>query len=227
MSQKLQLDLLNQQIKSKIFQKFGKTALNPVFGAGCLDQPNVLVFMNPTYRNSSAQDSWKGIRAPWIGVNYAWKFFERIGAINLNTLELILKTKNWTPTFATKVYTEVAENSFYITNNSKHTQSHSDVPIDGSYDITFPFLLQELKELNPKNIFALGGLNFNQLTGEKKFGEYCKEILKTKKTLAFDSKDKKIRSIVPAYYPLGQGQFNQPKTVKIILTTINGEKKEI
>lgn len=213
---KMQLIKLNKRLESALRKEYGTLEFNPIFGAGCLKNPIVLVFMNPTYRNVSSHKGWRGIQAPWIGVRYVWKFFHLIGAVGEDTLQEINSTKKWTEDFAEKVYGEVASNGFYITNISKHTQSHSDMPKDNSYELCMPYLLEELQALKPRYIVTLGAIGFKSLTGLGEFSERCNKMLKSKKIAIYASKDKKLNNIVPCFYPVGRAQFNMGKAVGII-----------
>jgi uracil-DNA glycosylase len=80
---------------NKLQIKHGEKNLDPIYGAGETKSPDIcLVFMNPTAKNVSANKTWKGLKAPWIGTKNVWKLLFEINLINEKTLKQIIAKKN-------------------------------------------------------------------------------------------------------------------------------------
>jgi len=90
----------------KLQSKYGDPTLFSIYGAGCIDNPNVMfIFMNPTGRNISSIPSWKGLRAPWIGTKQVWDIFENLGLLKSEIYLKIksIKPEEWDSDFANEV----------------------------------------------------------------------------------------------------------------------------
>ena len=62
---------------------FGHGELNPIYGAGCVQHPRLmLVFMNPTGKNVASNTNWSGLRAPWLGTKNIWKLLHEIKVVS-------------------------------------------------------------------------------------------------------------------------------------------------
>jgi len=202
----LQLAAYNKQLETALLKTYPDHPLQPIFGAGCLSNPIVLVFMNPTYRNIAAQPNYKGMRAPWIGINYAWKLFSKLKIIS-TPVETIPHPYAWTDSLAKDLYQQVAQSGFYITNYSKLTQSHSDAPTDGSYEFSAHWLQKELKLLQPKAVIALGTEIYKRITGGS--------IKLSEAITLLPQFFKQTSPVIPCYYPLGRGQRHLPQFFKV------------
>ena len=60
----------------------------------------MFVFINPTYRNISADSMWEGKRRPWTGTKYIWKVFNNAGHFANDLLQEISTKEVWDVTFA-------------------------------------------------------------------------------------------------------------------------------
>lgn len=194
----------------KLQQKYGDKKLNSIYFGGCTKNPDIcLVFMNPTARNITADKSWKGLNAPWIGTKNVWQLFEQIGVIN-EAIYLEIKSKKgkeWTPEFAEKVYQEVTENKFFITNLAKCTQIDARELPDKIYSKYLDLFLKEMNMVNPKKIILFG----NQVSSI---------VLDQKISVSQVRKQKFIKDgfeYYSVYYPVGNGRFNMDKAIEDIL----------
>src|SRR3989338_941301 len=69
----MQVTKLHAEI-DRLQLQYGATGLSAIYGAGCIKNPEVmLIFMNPTGKNISADTAWRGVRAPWSGTRKARK----------------------------------------------------------------------------------------------------------------------------------------------------------
>lgn len=209
----IQLTELHREI-DKLHLVHGATYLKPVYGAGCINNPEImLIFMNPTGKNVSANPDWPGVRAPWLGIKNIWKMFEELGFICKQTGDQIqiLKANDWTPDFAEKVYTELADNHIFVTNLAKCTQIdarplHNNIFKDYLYAI-----YHEILVANPKKIISFGNQVSSILLGKNiAVGNY----LATKSEM-LDVSGRYFK-VYPTFYPVGQGQRNLPFAIRRI-----------
>lgn len=151
------LNSLNK-IYDQLQLKFGDNNLNSVYGGGCYENPNVcFVFMNPTAKNIATNPSWKGVRYQWLGTKQVWKFFNKLGFVSNELLSEISnkKASEWTNEFCKRVYGEVSNNSVYITNLAKCSQSDAK-PLPNKVFFEYKkYLLKELDIVNPKKLCFL------------------------------------------------------------------------
>lgn len=193
--------------------RFGDKNLRAIYGCGCVSSPYAcLVFMNPTARNISAHSHWKSLRAPWLGTKQVWRLFSLAGVISAKTNKFIqkLKSAEWTPAFAKALYSEVAENGFYITNLAKCTQADAHALPDSHFMAYREFLMKELELIKPKAVISFG----NQVSSI-----LCHQPVHVSQTQgkSFVIRSKKMTyKIWPTYYPVGQGFRNTSKALKNI-----------
>lgn len=217
------------QIK-KLHRKFdrlhrihGAEGLMSIYGAGCVTRPNVMfVFMNPTGKNVSADTQWKGIRAPWLGTKNIWKVFCALKVISHEMYEEIQrrKTDDWTPKFSDKLYKEIAENSVFITNLAKCTQTDARKLHDNVFRDYLSMMREEIKIIQPKKIITFGNQVSSILLGKPvRVSDYTsrqKECLE----ICGD-----IFDIYPVYYPVGQGMRNMTQAIQRMRVVCGDFKK--
>lgn len=64
-------------IYDEMQEKYGNKYLKCVYGGGNINNPKLaLCFMNPTGRNITTDQSWIGVRYPWLGTKQIWKFLK-------------------------------------------------------------------------------------------------------------------------------------------------------
>ena len=192
---------------------YGSKNLNAVYGCGEDTNPElVLVFMNPTKKNIATNKSWPGLRAQWLGTKQIWDFFTKCGLFSseLNKEIQSKKPKDWTPKFCIKVYNEVKKQKIWITNLAKCTQEDAR-PLSNEVFLKYKDLLkEELKIVNPKKIIFFG----NQVASIM-LEQSISVSTTRKKKFDFCIVDKLIDSYA-LFYPVGNGRFNQSKTIEDI-----------
>ncbi len=140
-------------------KRFGDPALSSIYGAGCVRNPEVcFVFMNPTGKNVAADPAWEGLRAPWIGTKNVWKLFAALNLISNDLFDAIqiMHATEWTPSFAERVYQQLADRKLYITNLSKSTQTDARPLPNSVFQEYLPGFHQELRTIQPKRIITFG-----------------------------------------------------------------------
>jgi len=217
MTQGLQITKLHKGI-DKLHLFYGDCNLNAIYGAGCVQNPNFMfIFMNPTGKNVSSNPNWAGLRAPWLGTKNIWKMISQLGFISNKTNKQIQRPhNNWTPQFSQDLYTEVANNSLYITNLAKCTQPDARPLKKGVFKKHLVIMFKEIELVNPKVIVTFGqqvsSLLLNKAITMKDYANTEKEILFIGKN-SYD--------VYPTFYPVGQGLRNMPKAIKRIKSIKN------
>lgn len=189
-------------------KKHGDRNLTAIYGAGETDNPDLfLVFMNPTARNVSADKSWQGLKAPWIGTKNVWKMFYQLGLFDEGLFSEIKhkKPSEWDYEFADRVYKEVEDRSIYITNLSKATQVDARPLKNSVFEDYLELFYQEIKAVNPKVIITFG----NQVSSI--FLHKNIKVSEHRKKCEFVALGDKSHKVYPVYYPVGQGMRNIAK----------------
>jgi DNA polymerase len=191
-------------------KKYGEPSLSSIYGAGDIDNPKVMfVFMNPTGRNIACEPSWKGFRAPWIGTKQVWDVFYKLGFLKENIYKSIKEYKpdDWSIDFCNQVYSEVEDNSLYITNLAKCTQLDARPLKNSIFRDYLDLMLKEVEIVNPKVVISFGNQVSSIIVGKNiSVSNYTKD-------------EKEIvngYSIYPTYYPVGQGRRNMPLALERI-----------
>lgn len=198
--------------------KYGDPSLDSITFGGCLENPDIcFVFMNPTARNITASKDWKGIKSPWVGTKNVWNLFYELGMIDEALYNEIrsIKGNEWTYEFAEKVYEQVKNNKFYITNLAKCTQVDARVLPDSIFREYLDLFLQEMEIVKPKVIILFGNQVSSIVLGEKISVSQVR-----KKEFLLNDKFK----CYAVYYPVGNGRFNMDKAIEDILYVINSLK---
>lgn len=201
-------------VADRLQKKHGARNLSAIYGAGCLERPDVVfVFMNPTGRNVASQKKWKGLRAPWLGTKNIWKLFFRTNLLSQDIFFAIknMKDSSWTPKFAEGVYRELMRKKIYVTNLAKCTQKDAR-PLPPAVFLDYLDLFwEEMAFLKPKRIITFGNQVSSMVLG------------RTVSVRRFNKKEKEIRKIgnlifqiYPVYYPVGQGMRNMSRAAKRI-----------
>jgi len=212
----LQLQLTKAE--GALHRKYCHSELESIYGAGCIYKPDImLMFMNPTARNVSSNQNWKGIRAPWLGTKNTWKLLFQLGLIDKSIADEIasLKSTNWNEKFSEKLYGHLSNRNIYITNLAKCTQPDARHLSDSVFCDYLPHTLNEIVIINPKKIITFG----NQVSSVllQKPVSVSKYMKNEKEALTINGSE---FSVYPTYYPVGQGQRNLPKAIQRIKTII-------
>lgn len=207
----LQITKLHESIDA-LQVKHGSKKLSAIYGAGCTTAPELmLVFMNPTGKNISAQLDWKGLRAPWLGTKNVWKLLYKLELLPewIYRETQILPLDGWTFDYANTLYKDIAKQSIYITNLAKCTQDDARHVSDAVFREYLPVMHDEVSAVRPKKIIAFGNQVSSILLGKtvtvSAYTGSKKESL---------SIGEKVYDVYPVYYPVGQGQRNTPLAIK-------------
>ena len=198
--------------------KYGDPSLDSITFGGCLENPDIcFVFMNPTARNITASKEWKGIKSPWVGTKNVWNLFYELGMIDEALYNEIrsMKGNEWTYEFAEKVYEQVRNNKFYITNLAKCTQVDARVLPDSIFREYLDLFMQDMEIVKPKVIILFGNQVSSIVLGEKISVSQVR-----KKEFLLNDKFK----CYAVYYPVGNGRFNMDKSIEDIMYVINSLK---
>lgn len=201
----------------------GDKSLKSIYGAGCIKKPEIMfVFMNPTGRNVSAQKSWCGLRAPWLGTKNVWGMFSELGLISKSNCEKILELipSKWIENFAENLYQELKNNKVYVTNLAKCTQIDARALKDKTFIEYRDLMLQEISFIKPKYIVTFGN-QVSSILLEKniKVSDYKDENFETLKI------QNETYKIYPTFYPVGQGRRNMPYAIKRIKKILKSKIK--
>lgn len=209
----MQLNQLKKDIDN-LQLLFGDKNLRSIYGAGCIKNPKAMfIFMNPTAKNVSAFDDWKGLRAPWLGTKNVWQIFYALDIVSFDYFQKIqeMKIGDWNVDFAQDVYREVVEKKVYITNLAKCTQVDARPLKNDVFKNYLKIMEEEVMAINPKNIITFGNqVSSIILRKPVSVGDYKKdekEVLKISGQ-SFD--------VYPTHYPVGQGRRNMPMAIKRI-----------
>lgn len=209
----MQIEHLKPQV-IKLHEKYGDQNLDPVFGAGRIENPEIcFVFMNPTARNISASKDWKGLKAQWLGTKTVWKLFVETGYFDRKLFERIrnMKPGDWTEDFASEIYSHINEQNIYITNLAKCTQSDAK-PLPNSVFREFrDNTLEEIGTINPKAIVTFGN-QVSSILIEKPIS-----VSQTRKQAFHVNIGERNYPVFPLYYPVGQGMRNIDKAIEDII----------
>lgn len=143
----------------KLQEKYGAKELTSIYNGGCEKNPKVcFIFMNPTGRNIASTKEWKGRRSPWIGTKNIWKLFFNVNLLDKEIFNEIQekKPKEWDEEFAEKVYKEVEDKKYFITNLGKCTQVDARPLSNSVYKEYLELLYKEIEIINPDKIITFG-----------------------------------------------------------------------
>lgn len=200
----LQLSHLHRHF-DRLQQQYGCPDLDSIYGAGCIDKPDLcLIFMNPTGRNIAADHHWKGLKAPWLGTKNSWKLFQGIGILSQQTLAEIQSKKpaDWYEDFAEKIYREIAANKAYVTNLGKCTQSDASPVSNTVFKQYLTLLKQEIDQIRPQTVITFG----NQVSSLFLNQPVC--VSQQRRTAIKKTINDRSYDVFPVFYPVGQGMRN-------------------
>lgn len=198
-------------------KNYPKRKLEPILGGGKLIKPKYMfVFINPTYKNVSADIKWEGKRRPWTGTKYIWKIFCNAGHFDSDLLKEIRTRKEWDIDFADKVYAHLEAREIYFTNIVKWTGENSDLPNSHQIKLFLPVLLREIEIVQPEYIVTFGLIPYKALSNKNiKLSEYYEGVIKegTLNHYNLQLNDSSYK-VIPCYFPVGRG--NPKRAVKLL-----------
>jgi hypothetical protein len=215
---------LNHYINNFTTAAYPDSKLKPISGGGLLVRPDtMLVFINPTKRNIASNPEWTGSRVPWVGITPIWNVLTKVGLIEKDlNIEIQEKKKLWTPYFTDHVYSKLAEYGLYLTNIVKWAGEDATLPEMAKIKRYLPILHKEIEIIKPRKIICFGTIPYQAITKDKiKLKTvYDSYKLSTKAFYKSVYVNKFETKVFPCYFPVGLGQFNQPKAIEI-LSAIN------
>lgn len=214
-------DLTNEY--DKLQKKYGAKELDSIYNGGCDNNPDIcFVFMNPTGRNIASSKDWQGLKSPWIGTKNIWDLFIELDLLDKEIYSNIksMKGSEWTEEFADKVYEDVKNHKYFITNLGKCTQIDARELPDSVYKEYLHLLKQEFNIINPKVIILFGNQVSSIVLDEKISVSRVR-----KKCFIKDINGTKYK-FYSVYYPVGNGRFNIDKSIEDIRWIIDNEIRE-
>jgi DNA polymerase len=197
---------------------YGDPTLSSIYGAGCIESPKVMfVFMNPTGRNVSANFSWKGIRAPWLGTKQVWEIFSDLGFLDDDLYKRIraMKSNEWDENFCSVLYDDIEKRGIYITNLAKCTQVDARALKNNVFKEYLNLMFKEIDIVKPKKIVTFGNQVSSILLGKN---------ISVSNYLDLENENVNGYSIYPTYYPVGQGRRNMPLAIERIRKVVDDIK---
>lgn len=220
----MQIEILKKEI-DQLQHRYGSPTLSAIYGAGYVQAPDVLLmFMNPTGKNISAQKQWPGLRAPWIGTKNVWKILHALNVLSEDIFQQIIRFSptDWNPSFAEAVYSDLAKRKLYVTNLAKCTQDDAKHLSDKVFRTYLENTKKEIDIVQPKKIIA--------------FGNQVSSILLDKPITvsSYSGKQKEVLiinnreyDVYPVHYPVGQGQRNLPLALKRLRAVLSKNNKKM
>jgi DNA polymerase len=194
------------------------STLPPVMGGGMTIQPRLAcIFINPTHRNASTRDGWRGPRFPFIGTKGVWRVFANAGLLPGELYQEILARPTWNEEFAAEVYAAVRDRGLYLTNLVKWTGPNGDLPRAHLVKAYTGLLRRELELLRPRAVVTFGALPYRALTGEQVRLGSVLATLREHDILYSRQLGGLQCQVYPCYFPVGRGD---PKAATEILRAI-------
>lgn len=204
----------------KLQKKYGDPNLDSIYNGGCDNNPDIMfVFMNPTSRIIASSKEWIGPKSPWIGTKNIWDLFYAVGLMEHELYEEIksLKSSEWTIDFANKVYEQITNKRYFITNLGKCTQIDARALPDSVYLEYLGLLEKEIEIVKPK-VIVLFGNQVSSIVLNQKIS--VSNVRKSAFIRNINGVDYKCYSV---YYPIGNGRFNIGKSIEDIKWIIDNE----
>jgi hypothetical protein len=189
----------------------------PIWAGGYTACPRMaLVFINPTPRNQSAREGWRGDRAPFLGIRRPWKFLASCGLLRDDVVDSLPADQCWTKNDAETLYNHVAESGLYVTNLVKACRSSADMPSAAFARPFVALLRRELALVQPGVVVSMGGLVSSLLLGGPfRLSAATDYLGRTGKPLVAGSFGSS--AVIPSYFPVGRGS---PTRARAILAAV-------
>lgn len=208
----LQLSQLFQRI-DQLQRNYGSSDLQAIYGAGCINEPEIFfVFMNPTGKNVSANPSWEGLRAPWLGTKNVWRMLNKLKIVDDDLANDILnkKPEDWDYSFSRSIYEHLCDKKVYLTNLAKCTQDDARHLGNNVFKLYLDLIYEEVELTKPKAIITFGNQVSSILLNRNiKVSDYLNNF----EELNIENTNYKV---YPTYYPVGRGIRNIDKAISRI-----------
>lgn len=210
----MEIQIEHLKNKTDLLQKrFGHPDYRAIYGTGCITKPDVcLILMNPTARNISVHENWKGLRAPWLGTKNIWKLLYQLGLLEEKTFAATQtkKPQDWDNVFAKSLYMELAQKKVFLTNLARSTQPDAKPISNSIFTACVPLMEEEIAFIKPKVVITFGNqVSSALLRSPIKVSEARKEPFEIK------TKDG-VYTVYATYYPVGMGMMNMGKAIEDI-----------
>src|SRR3972149_269595 len=160
------LEQLWEKVHELNSQHFPNHKLAPILGGGQAINPKIMfVFINPTARNTSSDQNWKGPRYPFIGTKSVWRVFHRAGFLTDSLISQIEENSDWSVEFASELEGFLRDRGLYLTNLVKWTGPDGSLPDRKKVDLFLPLMVREIEIVAPKYLVTFGALPYQYLTG--------------------------------------------------------------
>jgi uracil-DNA glycosylase len=204
---------LYQQIDSCRFCKKSKNYLQHIHGFGAARPKFMLILINPTHRNLTADPTYQGARFPFVGVRQFWQVLAKGGFTSQTIADQLPKRSSWKILHTQILQQELLQKRLFITNVVKCCYNHSNYPAKVVIAHQINYLRQEIQIVRLRKIIAFGALVYKILTSQNIILKNYWQNYPLKKT------DKEIISglnipTVPVYFPVGRG--NPAKAIQVI-----------
>jgi uracil-DNA glycosylase len=214
------IEQLNEHIQAFNDHYYPESKLKPILGGGKNYKPNTMfIFINPTKRNVASDPTWTGKRVPWIGITPIWKVFAKAGIISDELNEQIqLKKKLWSPEFTDFVYNQLESTGLYLTNIVKWAGEDAALPEKEKIKRFLPILIKEIELVQPEKIVCFGTIPYFALTNDKTNLKTIYEEFKLTNKVSYrviELQNYQPKALA-CYFPVGLGQFNQPKAIEML-----------
>ncbi len=195
--------------------------LQHILGSGKTKNPRIMVvFINPTSRNISSNENWKGSRFPFIGRKSPWNIFQKIGWIDKKLFDEIKTNESkWSYEFTEKVNAYLSKKGLYLTNIVKCTGKDATLPSASKIKSQSELFEREIELVDPEIIVSFGLLPTKALLKKDvKMSRFYQDVMSSKSTFHETKIGKKTFKVFPCYYPIGRGN---PKQAMEMLTHLN------
>ena len=150
------------------FCRRDRNRLLHIHGAGARRPDLMLVLVNPTHRNLSADPAGvhaAGPRFPFIGVRQFWRVLAAGGLIDRKIAASLPPRAAWRPEHTDLVRRELVRRRLYLSNIVKCCYPHGDYPAPEVVRDQLGLLGEEIRLVRPRRLVAFGALVLKTLTG--------------------------------------------------------------
>ncbi len=162
----LDLDQFNAQLDTCVSCATLARGYRHVPGGGCEVQPDLmLIFINPTVGNISAQGEWPGVRFPFASKPKLWHILADAGWVRAD-LPARIAELGPVPNMVRMLVDEARQQRVYLTNAVKCVDDGSQLPSAERVAAAWPQLQAEIALVQPRHVVALGLIPFRVLTGQ-------------------------------------------------------------
>lgn len=185
--------------------------LRPVPGGGQARRPaQMFVFINPTVRNASTAPDWPHARYPFVGTRHLWRVLYRAGWLPPELMAQVEDTKVWDGALTRRMHDWLSGQSLYMTNLVKRAGHDAALPNAELVRLFLPYLLEEIRLVQPLRIVTFGLMPFTALSDAKiRLGDMHKAAMMTGQLVDHAPRASldlpNNTRITPLHFPIGRG----------------------